>query len=356
MRFYNFSSGPATLPIEVLEQVQEELLEWQNLGASVMEISHRGDAFMQLAKESEQDLRELLNIPVNYKILFLQGGARLQFAMIPMNLLRNKKNADYITTGIWSKTAADQARQYCTVNEVARVDAQYKTIPSQKDWHLNPEAAYFHYVDNETINGLEFPYIPDVKVPLISDMSSNILSRVFDVKKFGLIYAGAQKNIGPAGLTIVIIREDLIGDPLSFTPTYLNYKIHVENNSLYNTPATFSWYVASLVFKWLKKQGGVSAIEKINSQKSQKLYSYIDNSNFYYNDIDPKYRSRMNIVFRLNDETLNQKFLSDALSAEIIGLKGHKLLGGMRAALYNAMPEKGVDRLINFMHDFAEKN
>lgn len=353
-RLYNFSSGPATLPTEVLLQVKEELLDWHNCGASVMEISHRGEAFLEIVNQTERDFRELLKIPNNYKILFLQGGARLQFAMIPMNLLRGKNTADYIETGIWSTTALKQAQQYCEVNIVASSEAQsYTTIPEISEWRLNNQAAYFHYVDNETINGVEFPYIPQVKVPLVSDMSSNILSREFDITKFGLVYAGAQKNIGPAGLTVVIVRDDLIGNVLPFTPIYLNYQTHVDANSLYNTPTTFAWYICGLVLQWLKRRGGVKAMEKINRLKAKKLYDFIDQSEFFYNDVEPKYRSRMNVVFRLKDEKLDDRFLKEAKSAGLIGLKGHKLLGGMRASLYNAMPEEGVDALIAFMHAFA---
>jgi phosphoserine aminotransferase len=354
-RIYNFSAGPATLPTEVLEQARDELLDWHGIGMSIMEISHRGKEFMEVAAEAEKDLRELMQIPQNYKVLFLQGGARLQFAMVPMNLLRGKKTADYINTGVWSKLAIQQAQQYCEVNVAASSeDSAFTTIPEKKTWRLNPNAAYLHIVSNETVNGVEFPIALEnsSEVPLVADMSSNILSRSINVSNYGLIYAGAQKNIGLSGLTVVIVREDLLGNPLAFTPIMLNYKIHADNNSLYNTPPTFAWYLSGLVFKWLKKQGGVEAIAKINQHKSEKLYRYIDSSHFYKNNIDPKYRSTMNVIFTLPKEELNEAFLKEAKAAGLAGLKGHKLLGGMRASLYNAVSEKAVDTLIAFMQEF----
>lgn len=358
-RIYNFNAGPSALPTEVLEQARNELLDWHGLGMSVMEISHRGKDFMEIAAEAEKDLRELLNLPKNYKVLFLQGGARLQFAMVPMNLLRSKKSADYINTGIWSKLAIQQAQEYCEVNIAASSeDTAFSVIPDKKTWQLNPQAAYLHIVSNETVNGVEFPVAWEIsnKVPLVADMSSNILSRPIDIKNYGLIYAGAQKNIGPSGLTVVIVREDLIGDPLPLTPIMLDYRIHAENNSLYNTPPTFAWYLSGLVFKWLKKQGGIEKISKINQHKAEKLYQFIDTSDFYVNNVEPPFRSRMNIVFNLIKPELNEKFLQEAQHAGFAGLKGHKLVGGMRASLYNAVPEKAVDALIGFMGNFAKQH
>ena len=355
-RVYNFSPGPATLPEEVLLQIKEELLNWQGLGLSVMEISHHSEAFKELVKTSEDDFRELLNIPPQYKTLFLQGGGRSQFAMVPLNLLGNKKTADYLETGIWSKMAIAEALRYGYVNVVAPAAENYRTIPAQSLWQCDPDAAYFHYADNETVNGVEFPKQPDIKhAPLVADMSSSILSRTIDVSAFGLIYAAAQKNVGSAGVTLVIVHEDLLNQALPITPSMFNYTLHAKANSLYNTPPTFSWYVASLMFQWLKKQGGVAAIEKINARKAKKLYDFIDSSDFYANDVDPKYRSRMNVVFRLFDENLNARFLQEATMAGLWGLKGHSFVGGMRASIYNAMPESGVDALVEFMGDFARR-
>lgn len=355
-RVYNFSAGPATLPLEVLEQAREELLDWRQLGMSVMEISHRSKEYLALTQEIERDLRELLKIPSNYKVLFLQGGARSQFAMVPMNLLGDKKSADYLDTGIWSGLAIKEAERYCHVNVVASSRmGNYQTIPNREEWHINQEAAYFHYVDNETINGVEFVEIPDVDLPLVSDMSSNILSRPFDVSRFSIIYAGAQKNIGPAGITLVIIKEDVLGNALPYTPSMFNYKLHAQENSMYNTPPTFGWYMAGLTFKWLRKQGGLETIDKRNAQKAQKLYRFIDSNDFYSNPVDPKYRSRMNIVFNLKNESLNDTFLTQASEHGLANLKGHQRVGGMRASIYNALPEAGVDCLIDFMNDFSKR-
>lgn len=355
-RVYNFSAGPATLPLEVLQQAQDELLDWHNHGLSVMEISHRSAAFMEVAQQAEQDFRDLLQVPNNYKILFLQGGGRSQFAMVPMNLLGTRLSADYLDTGIWSSLAIKEAKRYCTVNVVASSEPQgYVTIPPRNQWRLNKDAAYFHYVDNETINGVEFPNIPDVPLPLVSDMSSNLLSRPFDVSRFALFYAGAQKNIGPAGLTIVVLREDLIGKAAYFTPSMFNYELHVKENSMYNTPPTFAWYMAGLTFKWLKKQGGLAGIAAKNARKAEKLYHFIDQSNFYFNPVDPAYRSRMNVIFCLKNEALNDQFLSDSTANGLANLKGHKLVGAMRASIYNALPEEAIDSLISFMKDFAER-
>jgi phosphoserine aminotransferase len=357
-RVYNFSAGPATLPTEVLEQIRDELLDWHGLGASVMEISHRSPEFEEMAAIAEQDLRDLLAIPLHYKVLFLQGGGRGQFAMVPLNLLRGRNTADYLNSGFWSKYAIAEARRYCEVNVVADSEATgFRTIPAQSTWRCNPQAAYLHFVSNETINGVEFQTAPEMdNTVLVADMSSNILSRPINVAQYGLIYAGAQKNIGPAGLAIVIVREDLLGQALPFTPTLYNYKVHADNHSLYNTPSTFAWYAAGLVFKWLKRQGGIATIAKINQHKAEKLYRFIDEHDFYNNPIDPAYRSRMNVVFNLANENLNTLFLTQAKAVGLMGLKGHKLLSGMRASLYNAMSEKGVDALIAFMTDFMQKN
>jgi phosphoserine aminotransferase len=357
-RVYNFNPGPATLPEEVLKQAQAELLDWQGQGLSVLEISHHDPVFLKMVETAEADFRELLAIPANYKVLFLQGGARSQFSMVPLNLLNGKTSADYLDSGIWSKMALTEASRYCNVNIVASGAAQnYTTIPEESSWHCDPNSAYFHYADNETVNGLEFREIPKTpEVPLVADMSSNILSRTIDISRFGLIYASAQKNAGPAGLTLVIVREDLLGAAMPITPTMFNYKVHADAHSIYNTPPTFIWYMIGLMFKWLKQQGGVSAIEKINQRKSEKLYKFVDGNDFYNNPIDKRYRSRMNVVFRLADENLNALFLQEANAAGLAGLKGHKLVGGMRASIYNPMPEAGIDALIAFMQDFAKRN
>lgn len=355
-RVYNFSAGPATLPLEVLQQAQEELLDWQDFGMSVMEISHRSKPFMEVAAQAEADFRELLAVPENYKILFLQGGARSQFSMVPMNLLGNKHSADYLDTGIWSAHAIKEAKRYCAVNVVASSEKLgYISIPPRHTWRINPESAYFHFVDNETVNGVEFQDIPDVSLPLVSDMSSNILSRPFDVSRYALFYAGAQKNIGPAGLTIVVVREDLLGRATYFTPSMFNYQLHAKENSMYNTPPTFAWYLAGLTFKWLKKQGGIAVMAEKNQRKAAKLYSFIDQSDFYFNPVNLDCRSRMNVIFCLKDESLNDTFLKESTECGLSNLKGHKLVGAMRASLYNALPEEAVDALINFMKDFSHR-
>jgi phosphoserine aminotransferase len=358
-RPFNFSAGPAVLPESVLEQAKAELLDWQGSGMSVMEMSHRGKEFISIAEQAEADLRSLLNIPSNYKVLFLQGGATSQFAMVPMNLLRGKTTADYLNTGLWSKKAIGEAKRFCQVSVVASSEAvNFTTVPAQESWQCNPEAAYFHYTPNETINGVELHNIPEVgQVPLVADMSSTILSRPIDVSKFGLIYAGAQKNIGPAGLTIVIIREDLIGNPLPSTPTMLDYKAHVEADSMHNTPPTYAWYIAGLVFKWLKDQGGLTAIAQKNQSKAEKLYAAIDNSGgFYKNPVDLAYRSWMNVPFSLANPELDKTFLAQAKQVGLLTLAGHRSVGGMRASIYNAMSEEGITTLVNFMADFAKKN
>jgi len=357
-RKYNFSAGPAALPEAVLQQAKEEILDWQGSGMSVMEMSHRGKEFMSIAETAEQDLRELLSIPDNYKVLFLQGGASAQFAMVPMNLLRGKNKADYINTGAWSKKAIAEAGRYCEVNVAATSEAEkFSTVPEQSTWHLSSDAAYLHYTPNETIGGVEFPFIPETgDIPLVADMSSTILSRPLDVSKYGVIYAGAQKNIGPAGLTIVIVRDDLIGETLPGTPAMFDYKIHADTGSMYNTPPTYGWYLAGLVFKWLKTQGGLQGIAEINQRKADKLYNAIDQSDFYANPVDPACRSWMNVPFTLANPDLDKIFLEQAAEQGLVTLKGHRSVGGMRASIYNAMPEEGVDALISFMAEFERKN
>ncbi|NOY64269.1 MAG: 3-phosphoserine/phosphohydroxythreonine transaminase [Nitrospirae bacterium] len=355
-RVYNFSAGPAMLPEEVIRRAASEMLDWHGKGMSVMEMSHRSKEFVSIAEKAEADLRDLLKIPENYKVLFLQGGASSQFAMVPLNLLRGKSTADYINTGYWSKKAIAEAKRFCDVNIVATSeDTNFTTIPPRDEWKLNPQAAYVHYTPNETIGGVEFHEIPDVgEVPLVADMSSTILSRPIDISRFGLIYAGAQKNIGPAGLTIVIIREDLIGGASPGTPTMFNYETHAKAGSMYNTPPTYSWYIAGLVFEWLKEKGGLDVMASINKRKAEKLYTYIDNSEFYTNPVEPSCRSWMNIPFTLKNPELDSKFLELAREAGLVNLKGHRSVGGMRASIYNAMPEEGVDALIDFMKEFEK--
>jgi len=353
-RPYNFSAGPAMLPEPVLRRAQEEMLDWHGSGMCVAEMSHRGKEFMSIAEQAEADLRDLLGIPDGYKVLFLQGGASSQFAMVPMNLLLGAGSADYINTGSWSKKAIAEARRFGDVNTAATTeDSNFTRAPSQDELKLQAEAAYVHYTPNETIQGVEFPYIPDTgSVPLVADMSSTILSRPLDVARFGLIYAGAQKNIGPAGLTIVIIREDLIGQPMKGTPSMLDYKTHADNDSMYNTPPTYAWYLAGLVFQWLKDLGGLEGMAEINRRKAEKLYAAIDASPFYSNPVEPTARSWMNIPFTLADADLDADFLAGAKAAGLLTLKGHRSVGGMRASIYNAMPEAGVDALIAYMAEF----
>ena len=356
MTIYNFSAGPAVLPKEVLQQVQNELVEWHGSGMSVMEMSHRGKEFMGIAAETEADLRELMGIPTSYKVLFLQGGASTQFSMVPMNLLRGKTSADYLNTGEWSKKAIKEAKKYCTVNVVASSeDKNFSYAPAQSEWKLNPDAAYVHYTTNETIGGVEMFWTPETgTVPLVADMSSHILSRPIDVSKFGLIYAGAQKNIGPAGLTIVIVREDLIGQTIVGTPTMMDYQTHAENESMYNTPPTFAMYVAGLVFKWIKARGGLAAMEKYNADKAGLLYDCLDASALYSCPTAPKNRSRMNVPFTLRDAALDEEFLKGAKTLGLLQLKGHRSVGGMRASIYNAMPIEGVQALVNYLQTFEK--
>lgn len=359
MRVFNFSPGPAALPLEVLQQAQEELPDWQHSGMSVMEVSHRGKAFLEVAQQAEADLRELMAIPANYKVLFLQGGASAQFSAVPMNLSTADSTADYINTGTWSKKALKEAQRHLKVNVAAdEAASNYTTVPKQAALKLTPGAAFVHYAANETIGGVEFPYVPQTNgVPLVTDMSSTILSRPIDVSQFGLIYAGAQKNIGPSGLCIVIVREDLIGKARSTTPSILDYKAMADEESMLNTPPTFSWYIAGLVFKWVKKQGGLAAMGQLNRAKAEKLYAAIDSSGgFYRNPVAVDCRSWMNVPFTLINPELDTKFLSEAQKAGLANLKGHRSVGGMRASIYNAIPMAGVDALIAFMRDFQQKN
>jgi len=357
-QIFNFSAGPAVLPKAVLEQAQAELLDWHHAGMSVMEMSHRGKAFMQIAAEAEQDLRDLMDIPKHYKVLFLQGGAHLQFSMVPLNLLRGKSKADYLNTGIWSQKAIDEAAKFCQVNVVATgADKNFTYVPNQANWQCQSDAAYLHITSNETIGGVEMFDLPDcADVPLVCDMSSHILSRPVDVSRYGLIYAGAQKNIGPAGLTIVIVREDLIGHAPSTVPTMLDYKIHADHESMYNTPPTYAIYIAGLVFKWLREQGGLAAMERINLAKANLLYDYIDATDFYHSPVARENRSRMNIPFTLRDSRLDADFLAGAEQHGLLQLKGHKLVGGMRASIYNAMPIQGVHALLAYMQAFAKQH
>lgn len=357
-RLYNFCAGPAALPTDVLTQAQSDLLNWQGKGLSVMEMSHRSPEFVGIAQKAEQDLRDLMIIPDNYKVLFMQGGASSQFAMIPMNLLRGKKTADYINTGQWSKKAIAEAKRFCDVNVAATTEGnKFTSVPSQDELKLNPEAAYVHYVQNETIGGVQFDYIPETNgVPLIADFSSSILSKEIDVSKFAMIYAGAQKNIGPAGLCIVIIRDDLLGNTLEGTPTMFDYKVMADNDSMYNTPPSYGWYLAGLVFSWLKDQGGVKGIAEINQRKAKKLYEFIDTNAFYANPVAINNRSIMNVPFTLADAGFDKAFLVASEKEGLLNLAGHRSVGGMRASIYNAVEEKAVDALIAFMAEFAKEN
>jgi phosphoserine aminotransferase len=346
------------LPEAVLRQAETELLDWQGAGMSVMEMSHRGKEFMSIAEQAEADLRTLLGVPDNYKVLFLQGGASSQFSMVPMNLTRDNKKVDYINTGSWSKKAIAEAKRFADVNIAATTEeVKFTTTPTQSELNLSGDAAYVHYTPNETIQGVEFPYVPETgDVPLIADFSSTILSRPIDVSKYGIIYAGAQKNIGPAGLTLSIVRDDLIGNAIDGTPVMFQYATHSESGSMYNTPPTYGWYLAGLVFKWLLDMGGLTGMAEINQRKSQALYDAIDNSDFYANPVAVESRSWMNVPFTLADAELDAKFLEGASAAGLKTLKGHRSVGGMRASIYNAMPEAGVKTLIDFMQEFERVN
>jgi phosphoserine aminotransferase len=353
-RVFNFGAGPAMLPEPVLRQVAGELLDWHGSGMSVMEMSHRGKEFMGIYAQAESDLRELLAIPKNYKVLFLQGGAAGQFSIVPMNLLRGKDTASYVNTGHWSTRAIAEARRYCKVGIAASSeDANFTYAPKQDRWQVDPGAAYVHYTPNETIGGVEFHWIPDTdNIPLVADASSHILSRPLDVGRFGLIYAGAQKNIGPAGLTIVIVRDDLIGRAIPATPAVFDYKVQAEADSMHNTPPSFALYVSGLVLRWLKQLGGLKKMEEINIAKAKVLYDYLDQTEFYHSPVAKEDRSRMNVQFRLRNDRLDAEFLKQAERRGLTQLKGHRALGGMRASIYNAMPLEGVKALVEHMREF----
>ncbi len=356
-RVYNFSPGPAMLPEPVLLRAQKELLDWQDSGMSVMEVSHRGSAFIEFAAKSEKNLRALLGVPANYKVLFLQGGATLQFAAVPLNLAPPGSVVDYVVTGNWSEKAVGEAKRYAEVNIVADSSAtKFTTIPEPRTWKLSKNAAYLHYVANETVFGVEFHDVPSVSdAPLVSDMSSTLLSRPIDVSRYGVIYAGAQKNIGPAGLVIVIVREDLMGRARRETPGAIDFKTMAAADSMWNTPPTLSWYFAGLVFEWLAEQGGLAAMAEVNRRKAAKLYAAIDGSGFYKNPVEKSARSWMNVPFTLADPKLDEVFLKESKAVGLTNLKGHRVVGGMRASIYNAMPEAGVDALIAFMKDFEKR-
>ena len=357
-KVFNFSAGPAVLPEEVLQQAASEMLDWQGSGQSVMEMSHRGKEYMSIHAQAEADLRELMAIPTNYKVLFLQGGATLQFAQIPMNLLRGKTSADYVNTGEWSKKAIKEAKIFGKVNIAASgEDRNFTYVPAQADWKLDSQAAYVHICANETIGGVEFNWVPDTgDVPLVSDVSSTFLSRPVDVSRYGLIYGGAQKNIGPAGLTIVIVRDDLLGQAQAGIPSVLDFKNQADNDSMLNTPPTYAIYMAGLVFQWLKRQGGIAAMEKRNIEKASLLYDYLDSAQFYRNPVDKQDRSRMNVPFTLNDAALDDAFLKGAQQRGLLQLKGHRSVGGMRASIYNAMPIEGVRALVDYLREFEKQH
>ncbi len=356
-RVYNFSAGPAALPQEVLEQLRDELLDWRGQGMSVMEMSHRGKAFMGIAQQAEADLRELLAVPANYKVLFLQGGATAQFAAIPLNLTTPESVVDVVNTGAWSKKAIGEAKKYCKVNVAADAAASnYAHVPPESEWKRTAGAAYLHYTPNETIGGVEFPFIPGGDAPLVADFSSTILSRPLDVSRYGVVYAGAQKNIGPAGLVVVIVRDDLLGRARADVPTVFDWKAMAADNSMLNTPATYSWYVAGLVFQWIKRQGGLAAMARQNEAKARKLYAAIDGSGFYRNPVAVECRSWMNVPFTLPDAALDKPFAEGAKQSGLVALEGHRSVGGMRASIYNAMPMAGVDALLDYMKDFQRRH
>jgi phosphoserine aminotransferase len=355
MRVFNFSAGPAVLPESVLQQAAAEMLDWHGSGMSVMEMSHRGKEFIAIAAKAEADLRTLLAIPANYKVLFLQGGAIGENAIVPMNLLGGHSSIDFVNTGEWSKKSIKEAKKYAKVNIAASAeDRNFTYVPPQSAWKLDPNAAYVHCCTNETIGGVEYQWTPDTgAVPLVADMSSHILSRPVDVARYGVIYGGAQKNIGPAGLTIVIVRDDLLDRALPITPSAFHWKEQSEADSMLNTPPTYAIYVAGLVFEWLLKKGGLAAVERENLAKAKILYDYLDASPFYTNPVDRQDRSRMNVPFRLPDEALDEAFLKGAKERGMVQLKGHRSVGGMRASIYNAMPVEGVQALVAYMQDFA---
>ena len=358
MRVFNFAAGPSALPLPVLERARDELLDWQGSGMSVMEVSHRGKAFVALAEQAEADLRGLMGVPAGYRVLFLQGGATAQFTAIPMNLTAAGDTADYLCTGVWGKKAVAEARKFCSVSVIADEAASgYTTVPDASTLRCTPGAAYVHYTPNETIGGVEFPYVPDTgAVPLVADFSSSILSQPIDVSRFGLIYAGAQKNIGPSGLVIVIVRDDLVGKARPGTPPIWDYGVMAREGSMLNTPPTFSVYIAGLVFQWLKGEGGVAAIGARNAAKAALLYGFIDRSGWYRCPVHPSCRSRMNVPFTLPDTALEKPFVEQAAAAGLTNLEGHRSVGGMRASIYNAMPMEGVQALVAFMQDFQRRH
>ena len=358
MRIFNFSAGPAVLPEPVLRQAAAEMLDWHGSGMSVMEMSHRGKEFIGIADKAQADLRKLLAIPVDYKVLFLQGGAIAENAIVPMNLLGNASVADYVNTGEWSKKSIKEAKKYCTVNIAASAEDKHFTyVPAQEDWKLSKDAAYVHVCTNETIGGVEYQWTPDTgSLPLVADMSSHILSRVIDVSKYGVIYGGAQKNIGPAGLTLVIVRDSLLGRALPITPSAFNWKEQAEADSMLNTPATYAIYIAGLVFEWAQAQGGIAGIEKRNIEKVKLLYDCLDASGFYDSPVRKEDRSRMNVPFRLRHESLDDAFLKGAKERGMVQLKGHRAVGGMRASIYNAMPVEGVRTLVYYMKEFEKRH
>ena len=354
-RIFNFSAGPAMLPAEVLSRAGDEMLDWHGSGMSVMEMSHRGSEFIGIAADAEKDLRELLAVPADYKVLFLQGGATLQFAQVPMNLLAGKGKADYVNTGEWSKKAIKEAKQYCDVHIAASSEDRNFTY-APKQFATRRDAAYLHVCTNETIGGVEYHEVPKADIPLVADMSSHFLSRPFDVSQFALIYAGAQKNVGPAGLTIVLVREELLGSAQKGTPSVMDYKAQADADSMLNTPASYSIYIAGLVFKWLKALGGVAEIERRNVAKARLLYDYLDSTDFYRNPVAKEDRSRMNVPFTLKEAKLDEEFLKGAAKQGMVQLKGHRSVGGMRASIYNAMPIEGVQRLVEYMKQFEKRH
>lgn len=355
---FNFSAGPGMLPVDVMKQAKADFCNWQNVGVSIMEMSHRSPQYIKIAKEAEQDIRDLMDIPDNYKVLFCHGGGRGQFSAVPLNLLGDQLDADYVLTGHWSKFASVEAQKYARISEInlTTETADKIVVAPVSDWKTNPSAAYVHYCPNETIDGIEIFEVPETgDIPLVADMSSTILSRKVDVSKFGIIYASAQKNIGPSGLAVVIVRDDLLGYARKSIPSIFDYEIQANASSMHNTPPTYSWYLAGLVFKWLKKQGGIGTIEEKNITKAKLLYDFIDASAFYTNNVDSRVRSRMNIPFKLVNESLNEIFLRDTKAAGLLALKGHSLVGGMRASIYNAMPIEGVQSLVDFMAAFERE-
>lgn len=357
-RVYNFSAGPATLPLEVLEKAQKDLVDYKGTGMSVMEMSHRSSDYLAIFNGAKENLKKLMDIPDSHEILFMHGGASSQFAVVPMNLFSKSKKADYINTGVWSKKAIAEAKRFGTVNVVASSeDKTFSYIPKITTDMFDPQADFVHITTNNTIYGTTFPELPDVgNVPLVADMSSNILAQVYDVSKFGIIYAGAQKNIGPAGVAIVIVRKDLMGAAMEITPTMFNYKIHAENDSMFNTPPTYAIYIAGLVFEWLLERGGVAEMQKINEEKAGWLYDFLDNSNLFKGTAEVGSRSTMNVPFVTTSEELDNKFIKEATAAGLKTLKGHRSVGGMRASIYNAMPPEGVKALVEFMKKFEQQN